>query len=85
MTMAQQIYEGTWEEIAQHASELVGRRVRLTVLEESAQIEPNRAMLEALRKVSERAKNMPTSSDAETLTFLREARAGRMFGYDPAE
>ena len=83
--MAQQIYEGTWEEIAQHAAELAGRRVRLTVLEESAQIEPNRAMLEALHKVSARAKNMPTSSDTDTLTCLREARAGRMFGYDPAE
>lgn len=83
--MAQQIYEGTWEEIAQHAPELAGRRVRLTILEEPSQIEPNRAMLEALRKVSARAKNMPSSSDADTLRFLREARAGRMFGYDPAE
>ena len=29
--MKQAIYEGTWEEIASHASELTGRRVRLTV------------------------------------------------------
>jgi hypothetical protein len=27
--------EGTWEEIVQHAPELAGRRVRLTVLEEA--------------------------------------------------
>lgn len=32
--MQQQIYEGTWEEIAQHAAELRGRRLRLTVLSE---------------------------------------------------
>ena len=32
--MAQQILEGTWEEIALHAAELSGRRVRLTILTE---------------------------------------------------
>ncbi len=32
--MTQPIYEGTWEEIASHASELSGRRVRLTVLDQ---------------------------------------------------
>jgi hypothetical protein len=31
--MTQPIYEGTWEEIVSHASELTGRRVRLTVLD----------------------------------------------------
>lgn len=31
--MTQPIYEGTWEEIVSHASELKDRRVRLTVLE----------------------------------------------------
>jgi hypothetical protein len=31
--MTQPIYEGTWEEIASIASELTGRRVRLTVLD----------------------------------------------------
>ncbi len=30
--MTQQIFEGTWEEILQHASELAGQRVRLTIL-----------------------------------------------------
>lgn len=29
-----QIYSGTWEEIAQHADELRGKRVRLVVLED---------------------------------------------------
>jgi hypothetical protein len=30
--MEQRSFEGTWEEILRHAPELVGRRVRLTVL-----------------------------------------------------
>lgn len=30
--MEGQVFEGTWEEIALHAAELAGRRVRLTVL-----------------------------------------------------
>ena len=33
--MVRQSFEGTWEEIAQHAAELAGRRVRLTVLEDA--------------------------------------------------
>lgn len=32
--MEQQVFEGTWEEIAVHAAELSGRRVRLTILSE---------------------------------------------------
>ena len=32
--MAEQIYEGTWEEIVSHTSELAGRRVRLMVLDQ---------------------------------------------------
>lgn len=30
--MEQRIFEGTWEEILLHAPELIGRRVRLTLL-----------------------------------------------------
>lgn len=30
--MEQQVFEGTWEEMATHAKELSGRRVRITVL-----------------------------------------------------
>ena len=46
---------------------------------------PNYAMLEALRRVSERSKDMPFTSGDDTLKMLREARAGAMFGYEPAE
>lgn len=33
--MLEQVLEGTWEEIAHHADELAGKRVRLTVVEEA--------------------------------------------------
>ncbi len=78
--MATQILEGTWEEITRHAKDFVGRKVRITVLDEEVSPVPNREMLEALRKVSERSKNMPVSSDEDTLKLIREARSGGMFG-----
>ncbi|MBS1786856.1 MAG: hypothetical protein JST85_04000 [Acidobacteria bacterium] len=33
--MSQLVFEGTWEEVVCHSSELAGKKVRLTVLEES--------------------------------------------------
>ena len=78
--MTTQVLEGTWEEITRHAKEFVGRKVRLIILEDEVSFKPNYEMLEALRKVSERSKNMPVSSDEDTLKLIREARSGGMFG-----
>ncbi len=78
--MTTQVLEGTWEEITRHANEFVGRKVRITILEDEVSSKPNYEMLEALRKVSERSKNMPVSSDEDTLKLIREARSGGMFG-----
>ena len=41
--MSQQILEGAWEEIAEHAGELSGKRVKLIVLGESRQLPANDA------------------------------------------
>lgn len=41
--MSQQILEGAWEEIAEHAGELSGKRVKLIVLEESRPAPANEA------------------------------------------
>ena len=50
--MVRQSFEGTWEEITQHAAELTGRRVRLTVLEDAAKGEsaapPEETLAQAL-------------------------------------
>lgn len=81
--MATETIEGTWEEITRHAADFVGRKVRLTILDDEKQSpKSNQAMLEALRKISERSKNMPESADDETLKMIREARSGGMFGND---
>jgi len=81
--MSEQVLEGTWEEVAEHANELAGRRVRLIIIEESDQPKQNQAMIEALRKVKERTKAMSVSSGDQTLTIIREGRAGKMWGYEP--
>ena len=85
--MTTQVLEGTWEEIAKHAKSLVGKKVRVTVLEDepTAKAKPNEGMLEALRKIKERHKNMPESSGKDTLEMIREARSGRMFGDESDE
>lgn len=38
--MEQQVFEGTWEEILQHASKLTGQRVRLTILNSETANQP---------------------------------------------
>ena len=55
--------------------------------EASAEVEPepNRGMLEVMRRVAERNKGKPLTSGADTLRILHEARAGEMFGYEPTE
>jgi len=46
----------------------------------------NEAMLQALRESEELLKDMPVrGSTEETLKMIREARAGRMWGYEPIE
>ena len=46
--MAEQVLEGTWEEIARHADELSGKKVRLIVIGESP---PKRPLSEALEGI----------------------------------
>jgi hypothetical protein len=85
--METQVLEGTWEEIARQADRFAGRKVRVTILEDepTEKPKPNLAMLEALRKVRERSKNMPESSGKDTLKMLREARSGGMFNDESDE
>ncbi len=85
--MTQQILEGTWEEVSRHGEELAGRRVRVTVLDDVTMPTPrNEAMLSALERSRERLKDLPVSgSTEETLKMIREARAGKMWGYEPTE
>lgn len=46
----------------------------------------NEAMLAVLQRTAERLKRMPFSGSTEdSLKILHEGRAGRMYGYEPAE
>ncbi len=54
--MATQILEGTWEEIAKHAKSLVGRKVRVTILDDEPMPKQNEKALAVIRKVTERQK-----------------------------
>jgi hypothetical protein len=83
--MSEQIFEGIWEEVVQHSEELAGKHVRVTVIEEQPTVQPNLAMQEALRKVAERNQGKPLTSGEDTQRMLREARAGKMWGYEPIE
>ncbi len=81
--MSEHVLEGTWEEIASHADEFTGKRLRVTVIEEAPQ--PNYAMLEAMRIAAELQAGMRFTDGSDTQKMLREARAGGMYGYDPSE
>ena len=85
--MATQVLEGTWEEITKHAKSLVGKKVRVTVIEDEpqAKAKPNEAMLEALRKIKERNKNMRETGGESSVDIIRRARSGEMFGYESNE
>lgn len=84
--MDEQIFEGTWEEVAAHAEDFAGKQVRLTVLNETPSApEPNYGMLEALRRAEEIQRGMRLTDGSDTQRMLREARAGGMYGYEPTE
>ena len=84
--MDEQVYEGTWEEVAAHAEDFAGKHVRLTVVDETpSKPEPNYGMLEALRRAEEIQRGMRFTDGSDTQRLLREARAGGMYGYEPTE
>ena len=68
--MATQTLRGTWEEITRHTKDFVGHKVRNTFWDEGVSPATHCEMLKALRKVSERSKNMPVSSDEDNLKLI---------------
>ncbi len=73
------VLEGTWEEIAEHAPEFTGRRLRVTVIGEQKP-QPNRKALEMIQRVKELQKDMRFTDGSKTQEVLRAARSGGMFG-----
>ena len=78
--MTTNVFEGTWDEIVKHAAEFGGRRLRVTILSEDQQSQPNLKMLEIMKKVKEKQKDMRFTDGSKTQEMLRAARDGGMFG-----
>lgn len=76
------VLEGTWEEIQKYGSRLIGRRLRLTILDEESNaetIEPNRKMSEIMNAAKRKQAKMRFTDGSKTQQILREARNGGMF------
>lgn len=80
--MIAQTIEGIWEDVAKHADELKGRRVRVTVFKDENAAQPNEKALRIIERVAEKQKDMRYTSGEETQEILRNARRGEMFGDD---
>lgn len=48
-------------------------------------LQPEDSRLAALQRIAERQATRPFTKSADTVTMLREARAGAMWGYEPTE
>lgn len=77
--MTTQILEGTWEEIARQSKKLVGRKVRVLVLEDDVPAEPNRKALEILKEIRSRQNGLRFTAGEKATEIIRRGRAGEMF------
>ena len=80
--MAQQVLEGTWEEIAAHADELKGKRLIVIVepgIDELQELETiEEEALRTRQELAEFQARNPGLSDTEAI--LRYGRCGPMYG-----
>lgn len=83
--MTTQVIEGTWEEVARHAENLVGRKVRLLVLEDEVLPKPNHKALEIMQKIAEKQKDLPFTAGESSVEIVRKGRSGEMFNDDSDE
>jgi hypothetical protein len=83
--MTTQVIEGTWEEVARQAKNLVGRKVRLLVLEDEALPKPNQKALEIMQKIEEKQKDLPFTAGESSVDIVRRGRSGAMFTDDSEE
>ncbi len=75
------VLEGTWDEIQKFGSRLIGRRFRLTVLDdEPSKIGPNKEMSAILKDAKKKQAKMRFTDGSKTQQILREGRSGGMFG-----
>ncbi len=86
--MAQQVLEGTWEEIAAHADELAGKRLTVIVEPEALEMDipvvgpPNEGMLAALQEIEARQKDRRQTL-GNSVEIVRQGRTGPLYGMEP--
>ena len=80
--MNTQVLEGTWEEVARHAKNLMGRKVRVTVLDDETLPTPNQKLLDVINQVSENQKDRKETFGESSVDIVRRGRAGEMFSDD---
>jgi hypothetical protein len=83
--MTTQVLEGTWEEITRHAKNLVGRKVRLLVIEDEISPKPNQKALEIMSKVHEKQEPRRFTEGEKAVDIVRRGRSGEMFNNDNNE
>jgi len=94
--MARLVLEGTWEEIAAHADDFIGMRLKVIVEEVSEADEspnigppnlgpPNEPALQMLRELEKRQQGRRYTSGEGTQDLIRQARNGGMYGRKPLD
>lgn len=86
--MLPQTLEGAWEDIRAHDAELIGHRVRLTILTTEVPLKqsqtmsqvPNEAMIAALRDAEKVQEGMNPKPGPDSVAIIRAGRAGAMYG-----
>ena len=80
--MATQVLEGTWEEITRQSKRLIGKKLRVMILDEGSarKPKPNERALAVIQKVEERQKEMRETGGESGVDIIRRGRAGEMFG-----
>lgn len=81
--MTTQVLEGTWEEVLRHGKKLVGRRVRLLVLDDDAAAEPNRRVLDVLNEIHSKQEDLRFTPGENGVEIVKRGRLGEMFDTDP--
>ena len=81
--MTTQVLEGTWEEVLRHEKKLVGRKVRLLVLEDDAAAKPNRKALDVLNEIHSKQKELRFTAGEKGVEIVKRGRSGEMFDTDP--
>ena len=78
---------GTWQEIAARVPDFEARKLEVVVYDaaetQADAAEPDDPRLAIINAIAENTRQMQIAPDARD--YLREGRAGGMFGYAPAE